>query len=847
MSSSSSNSSSSSYIERWSSSSSSSSTSTSSSQSLSTLSSHSSSYSSSSSTSSKSSSSSSSSYIDNWSSSSSSSTENRSSSSSSYIENWSSSSSSSSSSSYLDYHSNKTMPFTFEVGIINPVWTLLPYGEYIYAGTGSDGVVLKSKDRQFWGQMYKVDDLHVTALCAVDNKLYIGTSPKGYVYITDLSDFTTTLSQELGGKVVDFCYFQSKIYAVTSSPSYVYIYNIGKLQWEEFYKPYSDVVNKMFVKNDKMYLIMDASNFIHFDGSSWIMNEVSDNISSFRNVTTEPFSYIDGELLNRSSITTKTGLTDSDIYDVFPSNYAKGIKSADSDGNSIVLGASGCGRVYNYYNGNLYQIYQNDGSNVYSILNLDVGKNLVSIDSKLYLVYCGDLTTTTTTTLISDTETTTTATTTALPVIKVIYPTSNTYVTVGETITITWNSNKSVNDAVSIDLVQDNKIVQSINSKTFNDGSYEWIIPSTNIGVYKVRITWLSAGQTSDSENQGDSEEFQIVYTVPTTTTTTTTILDTTIPNTSDCRGIPILDLLNDEYITNMIKDTANGGVLFATSNGRILGCRESFINSYLTGERNVFAEVKNEFGNLSDTAYTDFFYALHNKIVEINSSKEIVKYKFVEDPSAVMSDRINGVFLSPIMYVKEDLGIWKQLLWSENKAANTDITICLRSANSTNDLMKKPWDYCFDSNNTGVSTNTHNINDTDINGKYIQFKVIMSTDAVNVTPSILYLSLSYTTKFAVYFFTVRFTLENSSNIKTGLLTATITQPQNTEIKFGIAGENTIDWSDYKTVDINKFFELNGLESVKVGIKMISYDSNTPEVAEFSLITGGDIDNKLND
>jgi len=48
-------------------------------------------------------------------------------------------------------------------------------------------------------------------------------------------------------------------------------------------------------------------------------------------------------------------------------------------------------------------------------------------------------------------------------------------------------------------------------------------------------------------------------------------------------------------------------------------------------------------------------------------------------------------------------------------------------------------------------------------------------------------------------------------------------------------------------VDINKFFELNGLESVKVGIKMISYDSNTPEVAEFSLITGGDIDNKLND
>ena len=45
---------------------------------------------------------------------------------------------------------------------------------------------------------------------------------------------------------------------------------------------------------------------------------------------------------------------------------------------------------------------------------------------------------------------------------------------------------------------------------------------------------------------------------------------------------------------------------------------------------------------------------------------------------------------------------------------------------------------------------------------------------------------------------------------------------------------------------MNKFFSLNDYNRIKVGIKMIAYDTNIPEVAEFSLMSGGGKDNLIN-
>ena len=85
--------------------------------------------------------------------------------------------------------------------------------------------------------------------------------------------------------------------------------------------------------------------------------------------------------------------------------------------------------------------------------------------------------------------------------------------------------------------------------------------------------------------------------------------------------------------------------------------------------------------------------------------------------------------------------------------------------------------------------------------------------------------------------------MERDSNVKTGLMVANITEPQNTEIKFGVANENSSDWNDYTVVETDRFFDLDNFESVKVGIKMISYSDEIPEVAEFAFISGAEIDN----
>jgi hypothetical protein len=381
---------------------------------------------------------------------------------------------------------------------------------------------------------------------------------------------------------------------------------------------------------------------------------------------------------------------------------------------------------------------------VHYLTNLDVGVNLAAIDNKLYLIHCGDLLSTIESTT---TPTTTTTTTTQVPVVGMIYPIGGEIIITGTTITIQWTSNKGINDSAKIELYQNSKSSLVINSNTTNDGSYEWDVPNSIIpGVnYKIVITWLSA----DSNNSNQSGNFSILATLPsTTTTTTTTPINTELPQTNNCRGIPLLELPENEYITCILKDIAKGGLLFSTSEGRILWCENAVVNAYLTGERKVYAEVTNGFGNISDTAWTSIFYGLYNKIAEVNAQKEIVKYEYEVKPSAILIDRITGIFLSPILSVKENLNAWKQLIWRENKPADTEIIICIRSADTTAELQALSWDYCFvsrDSDRAYGSTSyiTRELKDYQIKGKYLQFKVTMTTSSKNVSPSIVDLAVT--------------------------------------------------------------------------------------------------------
>ena len=509
----------------------------------------------------------------------------------------------------------------------------------------------------------------------------------------------------------------------------------------------------------------------------------------------------------------------------------------------------------------LIPIFQTDLDEVHALLNLDIGTNLAAIGNKLYLINCGEITSDETNNVVEVKSTTTTTTTTGIEKpINISYPNGGEFLEIGSTITIAWSSDKSINDAVAIGLYTKadeytgEVFSSSINTKTSNDGLYEWTIPaSTAIGDnFRIKITWLSAGVGVDVESDWKNSDlsdkgFSIGYQAPVTTTTTTTLLDTTKPNISSCRGIPIMELPLDEYITDMVKDTRMGGILFATSKGRILTCRKATLNAYLTGDRNVYAEVKDGFGNESDTAWTSFMYALYNRIAKINDNKEVVKWKFEKDASAFLSEKITGEFLSPIVFVREDIGFWKTLTWTESKPDNTEVLIFLRSGDSAEDLQKKPWDVCFKSEDTDLSTTiTRDILNSGFKGRYMQFRVVMVTDVIDTTPSVVDVNIAYSTKFAVYFYTTKFELTNDSGVKSGLLVANVTEPQGTEIIFGIYETNSSDWNDYEAIEVDKLFEIDNWERIKIGIKMISERSNIPEIAEFALITGSDINNLMN-
>ena len=769
-----------------------------------------------------------------------------SSSSSSSSMNYSTSSSSSSidssSSSYLDYSMDKTLPFIMETETINPALCTAFYKDYVYVGTGSDGILLKSRDRRFWSKICTVDDMNITALFVYNDKLYIGTSPNGKIYVMGLSDDSITLSQTVKGSVVGFASFNNRLYAATSLPSKVYVYDALSEIWSEVYSPYIKTLNKMFVWNSKLYLIMAGDNIICFNGSTWQLLAVNfDNVVSFRRVSTEPFSHVNNDFIANDN---------EDIYNITPYPYVRGLKSYTILNNKhLLVGSSYRGEILYYDPSKLkfYSVFQTQSSNaVYSLLNIDQFITLASIDNKVYMLFESTMPTTTTTT------TTSTGDSGSDKTIAITYPGNSDVLVNGQQIVIKWDSNKSVNDGVKIDLYKGTTLLTTITNNTSNDGEYEWIVPLDlpDSNDYSILITWLTT-RTTLPENQATSGIFSVLTAPPVTTTTTTTQISQTSDSLQykNIRGIPILEL-QDEYVTEIVKDEIAGGVILTTSKGRILGCTNVLFNAYLTGERTVSAQVKDGFAMTSGIQWVNFFYALYNKIVEINENKEIVKHKFEQLASAIPNDRITGTFLSPILTANQDFITWKNLLWRESKPANTEITICLRIGNTSEELQTKTWDYCYSSNDSdthyGDGTIVRSLDNLSNSGRYVQFRVTMTTDTEDISPVITHLSIAYSTKFAVYFFTTKFSLENNSGAKKGLVTGTMTLPQYTEVKFGICDSNSVDWNDYSVVEINKFFELNSFERVKVGVKMLSYNDDVPEVAEFALLWGGDIANKVN-
>jgi len=312
--------------------------------------------------------------------------------------------------------------------------------------------------------------------------------------------------------------------------------------------------------------------------------------------------------------------------------------------------------------------------------------------------------------------------------------------------------------------------------------------------------------------------------------------------------AIPILELAPGTEIKTLFADANKNVVLIGLSDGRILRMDALTVLANFCGERKFFAQIKDGFGNESDITFTDFYYRLKNKIIEINEDKEQVRYHSVSAPSAALvGEEISGIFTTPVLWAGEDFALWKELQWDQVVLEDTGVTVAARVATTSAGILDSPWiTFEGESIETAVTKSLDHLN---LLGSYIQIRAILSTRSRNVTPELSSLTVSYEGKHALYFFTTKFALDADTDAESGIITGTSTTPRNTEIKFGIVGTNTADWNDYTIVELDKIFDIPAdmRNKLKVGIKLASWDdTNTPVVDEFAVLFGGDALNYLN-
>jgi len=726
------------------------------------------------------------------------------------------------------------------------------YGDYAFAGLCNSGMVIRSSNRYSWEKFYQTGDTTVSAMKVHNGYLYIGTFPEGNVYRIDLSDYSSEILGNIGYEIVDFSELNGELYVAINNPVSILKLNEITDNFDFVYSPYAKV-NEIKVINEFLYAVIESGNILYFDGVSWkkiVMNDLYTNVLSYRNISKEIYSHSNVSMINRSSVINTDGMTNEDILGIFPVNRSTGVNRICGDGSSIIIGSSNFTRVYRLLDDNIKIMFNTEGTSIDNMLNIDIGVNLVSSKNKIYLVHSGQINSDE-----SDIETLPTPTEDESDieienvnegkVVVLTYPNGGEIIQLGDVVNIQWSSTRGINDAVKIELVNDNDII-TINNQISNSGQYFWEVPLSieESPNYKIRITWLAAGSTDENNKDESDNVFSIVMTIPTTTTTTTLPQDSQKPDTTSNRGIPVLELPSYENIIKMVNDPLDNSILISTSEGRILRCSELVINGFLTGDRMVYADIYDGCGYHS-SAQTAFNYSLYKKLAELDEDKVIQKWKYCSDITAIKTEKITAIFKGPVINIHNDFGFWKELIWDEIKPNGSEVTIFLRSATTEDGLLEQPWIYSTSSIIGESGTITRSLNNVGLKGNYLQIKIEMQVDVKDITPSVTNVTLKYSTKNSSYFFTNKFTIDLEDSAKKGLLTASISQPANTEIQFGISSENTVDWNKYQIITPDKFFDMDNKE-FRVGIKFTSYDESLPVVNEFAILAGGEVLKGLN-
>lgn len=329
------------------------------------------------------------------------------------------------------------LPFTFDVLDKKPIWYFAQYKDSIYAGTGPNGKVLVSKDGMKWDVFLDVDDNHIKSMIVWSNALFIGTEPKGRIYIYNF--VTKKFYQAV--QTEDTCV---SAFAATDDNLYVgtnprgIIYQFDRTLWRRLFDAYGRGINAMTTTNDGLYCFMEKTETgVFYDGKNWypilinptyppivdvnddernderndesetssssterergLMGYQYESFASFRNNTKEPLltsrdrifdRYFAGDLQQAID---KGFMSMEDKQILIPTNNATSLKSVCLAGAMMYVG-SDHGAVFKYQpqdNNKVSVLFQTDLKNVNVIKKMSDGSLIVGMDNTLYFLTIG--------------------------------------------------------------------------------------------------------------------------------------------------------------------------------------------------------------------------------------------------------------------------------------------------------------------------------------------------------------------------------------------------------------------------------------------------------------------------
>ena len=161
-------------------------------------------------------------------------------------------------------------------------------------------------------------------------------------------------------------------------------------------------------------------------------------------------------------------------------------------------------------------------------------------------------------------------------------------------------------------------------------------------------------------------------------------------------QSTPILALDENTNINTLFLDEVGNSILIGTSDGKIIKMDMLVSNAYLTGQRSVFAQIQDGFGNISDVGYSNLTYQLKDQIVKILEDKTLESLKKITIPfsASMLESTADAIFTSQVLNGGEDFITWTSMEWEQTTPTNTSTTIYVRSANSVSSIASSKWCY---------------------------------------------------------------------------------------------------------------------------------------------------------